>query len=66
MIKKTNNNKDLSKLKEEIVNIKKLLVNLNFQKSTGQLEKTSDIRKAKKNIARMKMEISKKLGDKNA
>ena len=59
MIKKTNNNKDLSKLKEEIVNIKKLLVNLNFQKSTGQLEKTSDIRKAKKNIARMKMEIIK-------
>ena len=59
MIKKTNNNKDLSKLKEEIVNIKKLLVNLNFQKSTGQLEKTSDIRKAKKNIARMNREFYK-------
>ena len=45
MNKKTNNDK---KIKEEILNLKKNLLNLSFQKSTGQLEKTSEIRKTKK------------------
>ena len=31
----------------------KTLLNLNFQKSTGQLEKTAEISKTKKNIARL-------------
>ena len=57
---------DVNKIKEEIINLKKTILNLNFQKSTGQLQKTSEISKNKKNIARLKMEINKINGDKNA
>tara|TARA_B100000674_G_C37594091_1_gene802196 strand:- start:297 stop:494 length:198 start_codon:yes stop_codon:yes gene_type:complete len=57
---------DVNKMKEEIINLKKTILNLNFQKSTGQLQKTSEISKNKKNIARLKMEINKINGDKNA
>ena len=35
----------------EINNLRKSLLNLRFQKATGQLEKTSEIRKTKKKIA---------------
>lgn len=66
MIKKTNKSKDLDKIKEEIVNLKKSLLNMNFQKSTGQLEKTSNIRKAKKDIAKLKTQVSLISGAKNA
>ena len=51
---------------EEILNLKKTLFNLNFQKSSGQLEKTSQIKIAKKNIARLKTKLSNTNGDKNA
>tara|TARA_Y100000768_G_C23774626_1_gene584993 strand:- start:252 stop:446 length:195 start_codon:yes stop_codon:yes gene_type:complete len=57
--------KSKSKIKEEILNLKKSLINLNFQKSSGQLEKTSSIRKTRKDIARLKFELS-NLGEKNA
>tara|TARA_Y100001936_G_scaffold92413_1_gene90922 strand:- start:180 stop:380 length:201 start_codon:yes stop_codon:yes gene_type:complete len=66
MIKKLDNSKDVNKIKEEIINLKKSLINFNFQKSTGQLEKTSSIRKAKKNIARLKTKISNLNGENNA
>ena len=66
MIKKVDNSKDINKIKEEIINLKKSLINFNFQKSTGQLEKTSSIRKAKKNIARLKTKISNLNGENNA
>ena len=59
-------NTDLIKLKEEVLSHKKLLLNLNFQKSTGQLEKTHEIKKSKKNLARLKMNINKITGDNNA
>ena len=62
MNKILNNKKD----QDEILNLKKLLLNLNFQKSSGQLEKTSQIRKTKKMIARLKTKLSKVNGDKNA
>ena len=62
MNKKNNNDK---KIKEEILNLKKNLLNLSFQKSTGQLEKTSEIRKTKKSIARLKTQIA-SIGEKNA
>ncbi len=55
-----------SKNKEEILSLKKTLLNLNFQKFSGQLEKTSQIKKAKKDIARLKMKLSKITGDSNA
>ena len=38
--------------------LKKSLLNYNFQKSSGQLEKTSEIRKTKKKIAQLKTEIN--------
>ena len=59
-------NTDLIKLKEEVLTLKKSLLNLNFQKSTGQLEKTHEIKKSKKNLARLKMNINKIIGDNNA
>ena len=62
MNKILNNKKD----QDEILNLKKLLLNLNFQKSSGQLEKTSQIRNTKKMIARLKTKLSKVNGDKNA
>ena len=64
MNKKTNT--DYNKFKEEIISLKKNLLNLNFQKSSGQLEKTSQIKVAKKQIARLKFKITKYNGDKNA
>ena len=64
MNKKTQSNK--AKIQEEIVNLKKTLLNLTFQKFSGQLEKTSQIKSAKKNIARLKTKISNTNGDKNA
>ena len=36
---------NLKNLRSDIDSLKKSLLNLNFQKSTGQLEKTSEIRK---------------------
>ena len=64
MNKKTQSNN--AKIQEEIVNLKKTLLNLTFQKFSGQLEKTSQIKSAKKNIARLKTKISNTNGDKNA
>ena len=53
-------------LQDEIVNLKKTILNLNFQKFSGQLEKTSQIKKAKKQIARIKTKMSISDGEKNA
>ena len=46
------------KILDEIVNLKKTLLNLNFQKSSGQLEKTSNIKKTKKEISRLKTKLA--------
>ena len=58
--------KKISELKSEIVILKKSLLNFRFQKSTGQLEKTSEIRNVRVKIARIKTEISKIDGVNNA
>ena len=50
---------DSKKIQEEIMNLKKNLLNLNFQKFSGQLEKTAQIKNAKKQIARLKTKLSK-------
>ncbi len=60
------NNIDEKKIKEEILNLKKTLMNLNFQKSSGQLEKTSKIRDAKKQIARLNTKLGNIKGEKYA
>ena len=57
---------DIKKTKDEIFTLKKTLMNYNFQKSTGQLEKTAEIKKTRKKIARLKYEISKNLGGSDA
>ena len=58
--------KNIKELKSEIVILKKSLMNLRFQKSTGQLEKTSQIKNTRIKIARLKTEISKIYGESNA
>ena len=65
MIKKVKNI-DSKKVRSEIGDLKRNLMNLKFQKSTGQLEKTSEIKKTRKSIARLKFEINKSIGVKNA
>ena len=59
-------NIDNKKIKDEILNLKKTLMNLNFQKSSGQLEKTSKIKDTKKQIARLNTKLSNQNGVKNA
>ncbi len=66
MIDKSKKNTSIKKLKDEVLNSKKVLMNLKFQKSTGQLEKTAEIRKTRKNIAKLKTEIKQLDGDNNA
>ena len=51
-------NTDNKKIRSEINGLKKSLLNYRFQKSSGQLEKTSEIRKVRKKIARLKTEIN--------
>ena len=53
MAKKTNKLSDVKNLITELNSARKSLLNLRFQKSTGQLEKTSEIRKTKKKIAQL-------------
>ena len=57
---------DLKKIKSEIEDLKKSLLNLKFQKATGQLEKTAQIRKSKKNIARLTTKLNQSKGIENA
>ena len=61
-----NKNTDIKKIKSEISTLKKSLLNFKFQKSSGQLEKTSEIRMTKKKLARLKTEINKSTGESNA
>ena len=59
-------NIDNKKIRSEINGLRKSLLNFRFQKSSGQLEKTSEIRKARKKIARLKTEINRLIGVSNA
>ena len=61
-----NKSKNIKELKSEIVILKKSLMNLKFQKSTGQLEKTSEIKNVQLKISRLKTQISKINGENNA
>lgn len=45
---------DEARLKEKVVDLKKAIMGLNFQRATGQLEKTHQYRQFKKDIARIK------------
>ncbi len=59
-------NIDNKKIKDEMLQLKKTLMNLNFQKSSGQLEKTSKIKDTKKQIARLNTKLSNINGENNA
>ena len=63
---KKQNSSDLSEMRAEVVNLKRNLMNLKFQKSTGQLEKTAEIKKIRLKIARLKTNMSQVIGEKNA
>ena len=58
--------KNLKEIRSEIVVLKKSLMNLKFQKSTGQLEKTSEIKNVRHKIAKLKTQASKINGENNA
>jgi len=62
----SNNTKKLKQIVSEILILKKSLMNLKFQKSTGQLEKTSEIKIIRSKIARLKTEMTKIYGANNA
>ena len=57
---------DLKSLRSDIKTHKKSLLNYNFQKFTGQLEKTSVIKKTRRKIASIKTTINSQKGDQNA
>ena len=56
---------DLKKIKSEIEDLKKSLLNLKFQKATGQLEKTSELKKIRRKIASLKTDTVNKTGEAN-
>tara|TARA_B100000959_G_C14694556_1_gene506180 strand:- start:250 stop:441 length:192 start_codon:yes stop_codon:yes gene_type:complete len=58
--------KNIKQIKSEIMILKKSIMNLKFQKSTGQLEKTSEIKNIRVKISRLKTQISKLNGESNA
>ena len=66
MIKKSKEKIDTKKIQIEILDLRKSLMNLNFQKTSGQLEKTSEIKKTKRKIAQLKTLITKNSGELNA
>ena len=59
-------NIDIKKIQDEVLNLKKSLLNFYFQKSSGQLEKSSKIKNTKKQIARLKTKLSNFKEEKNA
>ena len=59
-------NIDQKKIQNEILDLKKSLLNLKFQKSSGQLEKTSQIKIARRKIALLKTRLTLNTGNNNA
>ena len=53
MAKKINKLSDVKKSIVELNSVRKSLLNFRFQKATGQLEKTSQIKKSRKKIAQL-------------
>ena len=65
-MKATSKKINLKNLRSDIDSLKKSLLNLNFQKSTGQLENTSAINKARKKIASLKTLFNQQKGKQDA
>tara|TARA_B100000212_G_C27344259_1_gene520595 strand:+ start:595 stop:789 length:195 start_codon:yes stop_codon:yes gene_type:complete len=58
--------KDTKKIIIEIDELKRKLLNYRFQKSSGQLEKTGEIKKTRRKIASLKFNLHKMSKEKNA
>ena len=65
-MKATTKKINLKSLRLDIKSLKKSLLNLKFQKSTGQLENTSLIKKARRKIALLKTSFNQKKGKQDA
>ncbi len=65
-MKKNKKTLDIDKLKSELNSLRKNQLNLYFQKSTGQLEKTSEIKKTRRKIASLITDINQLKDQKNA
>ena len=52
--------KSVSELKEELVALSKEQFNLRMQHATGQLEQTHELKKVRRNIARVKTVLNQK------
>ena len=53
--------KTADELRDELVNLKKEQFNLRFQRATQQLENTSEVRKVRRDIARVKTILAEKV-----
>lgn len=58
--------KSEDELKAMLIELRKEQMNLRFQRGTGQLEKTHEMRKARRQLARVKTFLSMKKDEKNA
>ena len=65
-MKATTKKINLKSIRLDIKSLKKSLLNLKFQKSTGQLEKTSEIKKARRKISLLKTSINLQKGKQDA
>ena len=65
MAKKISTITDSKKIISELNSTRKSLLNLRFQKATGQLEKTSGIKKTRKKIAQLLTKKNQNIGLKN-
>ena len=65
MAKKISKISDSKKIISELNSARKSLLNLRFQKATGQLEKTSEIKKTRKKIAQLLTKKNQNIGLKN-
>lgn len=55
--------KTVDELKDELVNLKKEQFNLRFQRATQQLENTSQVRKVRRDIARVQTVLAEKVAE---
>ena len=65
MAKKISKITDSKKIISELNSARKSLLNLRFQQATGQLEKTSGIKKTRKKIAQLLTKKNQNIGLKN-
>jgi large subunit ribosomal protein L29 len=50
--------KSADELKDQLIGLRKEAFNLRFQKASGQLENTAQVRRVRRDIARIKMVLS--------